>query len=371
MLRVLHVLTSMNMGGMESIIMNMYRGIDRKKVQFDFLLFDTEEKQFYEEEIEKMGGKIYKVISRRKNLFLHKKQMKKFFQTHSYSIVHIHQGISYFLPLKLAKKYHIKKRIIHNHGVDLKYKKGIWNFFRKFFILPYINFLATDRFACSEQVLSSLFTKRVIQTHSYQILNNSIDALKYQYDVTIRKEERKKLYLKDEFVIGHVGSFTYPKNHEFLLKIFKELQEKNFSSKLILVGIGDEMGKCKQICKELKIEDQVIFYGRSNHIDRLVQVFDLFCLPSHFEGLPLVCIEAQASGLPLVVSKEAVSKEADITGNIQFISLKESPAFWADKIISTSKGFKRVNTTETIIAHGYDSKTEAKKLEEFYLKREL
>ncbi len=366
MIRVLQVITSMNLGGMESIIMNINRKLDHQKVVFDFLLFDTGNKQYYEDEIKSYGGKIYKVTPRKSSIFKNKKEMNDFFRNNHYDIIHIHQGITYLLPLKLAKKYGIKNRIIHSHGVDGKYKKGLFNIIRKKIILPYINSLANIRFACSNLILNELFTDKVIENKDYKIINNCIDSNKFLYDYKLRNKVRNELDLKDEIVIGHVGRFTNQKNHEFIVNVFKKYNEYNNNSKLLLVGNGYNIDNIKNLVTMLNLEDKVIFYGESDKVNELMQAFDLFIMPSRWEGLPLVTIEAQASGLPLLVS-EAISKEANITGNVNYLSLSDSYEIWANKIDEILKNYKRENTYDLIVKGNYDSTVEVKKLEEFYI----
>lgn len=352
-MRVLQVITSMNIGGMESIIMNMNRNM--KEVKFDFLLFDTGKKQFYEDEIKALGGNIYKVTPRRVDMLKNRKEMIDFFNTHHYDIIHIHQGITYLLPLKLAHKHKIKKIVIHNHGIDNKYKKGLFSIIRKLFILPYINSLATDFFACSELVVPELFTKKVIKNEKYRILNNAIDTNNYLYNEDVRNKIRNTLNLENEFVIGHVGKFDYQKNHEFIIELAKQLPDYKF----LLVGTGPNFDRIKMIKP-----NNVILYGSSNKVYDLMQAFDVFILPSRWEGLPLVSVEAQASGLPLILS-DKITKEADITGNITYLPIDDID-IWIKKIDSL-KNFKRENKLRYIIDGGFDSKTEASKLEEFYM----
>lgn len=350
-MRVLQVITSMNIGGMESIIMNMNRNMD---IKFDFLLFDIGGKQYYEDEIKSLGGKIYKVTPRRCNLIKNRREMKEFFKTHKYDVVHIHQGITYLLPLKLAHKYKTKKIIVHNHSVDGKYKKGLYNIIRKLYVIPYIDKTATHFFACSKLVLEDLYTKERIKNNGYYVLNNAIDVKKYLYNEKVRNKIRKELNLENEFVIGHVGRFFYPKNHEFIIELAKKLPQYKF----LLVGTGEDLEKYKAIAS-----DNVIFYGSSSEVYNIMQAFDLFILPSRWEGLPLVAVEAQSSGLPLILS-DAVSTEADITGNVKYLPLDINK--WV-KQIEKYKNFERTNTYELIKKGGFDAKTEAKKLEKIYM----
>lgn len=356
MIRVLQVIGNMDIGGMESMLMNYYRAINRDKVQFDFLIFNTG-KCFYETEIKKLGGKIFKITPRKSNPLKNRRELKSFFNTHHYDIVEIHQGITYLLPLKLAKKAHIKNIIAHNHGVDGKYKKGLYNFLRKNFILPYINRTANHFFACSNLILEDLFTEQTIKDKRYAIINNAISIEHYIYNKEKRQKIRNELNIKDHIkVIGHVGRFSYPKNQEFIMEIAKELPEYVF----VLVGGGDS-----QKLKELNLPN-VIFYGVSDDVASLMQAFDVFILPSRWEGLPLVSIEAQAAGLPVLLSSN-ITKEAAVTSQVTFLPLKLNR--WVKTIQSTINSSNRNNkdALRSIALHGYDCKTEAQKLENIYI----
>ena len=354
MIRVLQIIDNMDIGGMESMLMNYYRNIDRDKVQFDFLI-SSRDKCFYEDEIRKMGGHIYKVTSRRKNPIANRREMTNFFKTHNYKIVEIHQGVTYLLPLKLAKINKTKKIIVHNHGVDSKYKKGLYNIFRKKIVIPYIAKAATEFFACSKLVLGDLFNQEIIKKKKYIIINNAIDAEKFKYNKKIRDKLRKELNIENKFVIGHVGNFTYPKNQKFVIELAKRMPEATF----VLVGDGEMFEEYKKI----KIKN-IIFCGARNNVNEIMQAFDVFVLPSLWEGLPLVAIEAQAAGLPVLLS-DAVSSETKITDDVDFLPLDLDK--WINAI-NELKHYNRKDNSEIIKKRGYDCKEEAGILENRYLR---
>ena len=352
MIRVLQVLGNMNIGGMESMLMNYYRNIDRSVVQFDFLLSDRG-KCFYEDEIKALGGHVYKVTPRRKNPLKNRREMVDFFKNSDYDIIEIHQGVTYLLPLKLAKKFNIKNIIVHNHGVDSKYKSGLYDLFRKKIVIPYIAKTATAFFACSKLVLADLFSDEIIKNNKYTIVNNAIDVGKYQYNKNVRDKKRAELKAGDKYVVGHVGNFTYPKNQEFIMEIAKQ------TPVYMYVLIGD--GKYLDSCKSQNVKN-VIFCGARSDVNELMQAFDVFILPSRWEGLPLVAIEAQAAGLPVLLS-ENVSREAKLTDDVEFLPLDLRR--WVE-VINELKSYHRKDNCDSIKERGYDCSEEAYKLEKNY-----
>lgn len=354
MIKVLQIIDNMNIGGMESMLMNYYKNMDRKKIQYDFLIFHKE-KCFYEDEIKYLGGNVFKITPRRKNPVLNFNELKRFFENNSYDIVEIHQGVTYLLPIRLAKKYGVKRIIIHSHGVDGKYKKGLYNIYRKKVVIPYLNKNATDFFACSELITEDLFNQERCQAKNYYLINNSVDVTKFMYNEKIRSSVRKDLNIEKDFVVGHVGRFHYQKNQDFIIQLANKIP--NF--KFVLIGEGEDFEKIKKIAP-----DNVILYGASSKVNYLMQAFDVFILPSRWEGLPLVGVEAQAAGLPVVLS-ENITKETDITGNALFLPLNLE--IWMNEL-NKLRNYNRKDTSKIIENSGYDSKTEAKKLEKIYEK---
>lgn len=352
-------------GGIESVIMNYYRNIDRSKIQFDFLC--NTEKVAYEEEIKELGGTIYRITARSRDYKKYKQEMKNFFETHSkeYSTIWVNicslANIDY---LKYAKKYGIKHRIIHCHNSQNmdSFLRGLLHRWNKLFITKY----ATDFWSCSDDASSWFFNKKIIQDNKYVILKNAIDLEKFRFNKQIRKEYREKMNLEDYFVIGHIGRFHFQKNHDFLIKIFYEIQKKNKKSKLLLIGIGEDFEKIKKQVEEMKIEKNVIFLGSRNDVNCLLNVMDLFLFPSLFEGLPVALLEAQANGLPIVTSEEGVPKEAKIVNNFEYISLNKEANYWAQKILQTNLKNNSKDNIDELKRKGFDISIEKEKIEKFF-----
>lgn len=216
-IRILHVLGGLNRGGAETMVMNVYRNIDRSKIQFDFIIHTTE-KCDYEDEIKNLGGEIYRVPRYNgKNHIVYKNVWHKFFRLHSeYKIIHGHLRSTAAIYLNIAKKYKLKT-IAHSHNTSSG--SGVAAVIKNVMQIP-IRYIADYLFACSDDAGKWLFGKNVINNKKYRIIENSIDCDSYMYNDHLRNNMRKSLDLNDKYVIGHVGRFNIQKNHEFLLEVF-------------------------------------------------------------------------------------------------------------------------------------------------------
>ena len=361
-LRILHVVTSMSRAGLETMLMNYYRAIDRSKIQFDFLVH-RDKKGDYDDEIRSMGGRIYHLPSISfAHLIDYNKRACDFFVNHpEYSIVHSHLDSLSALPLAAAKKANISTRIAHSHtsNFDSGLKKPIRNMTKR--LIPKY---ATDFFGCSNEAMEFMFGKRAAK--GGVVISNAIDASKFTFDKKIRKKIRKEFSLPDNcFVVGHVGRFNYPKNHEFIISIFNELLKQEPSAKLMLVGDGENRATIEKQISDLGISKSVILTGVRADIYDLMQAMDVFLMPSRYEGLPVVSIEAQASGLPCVFS-DAVTDELDVTGNCIFLPLSQPSDEWAASVINAAGRHKRKKCTELVSNAGFDISTEAGGLSNLY-----
>lgn len=362
-IRILHVLATMDMGGIENFLMNIYRSIDRKKIQFDFIINNRGEEDIFEKEIKDLGGKVFKVPSIvNKGHFAYIKALRKIFRENNYQIVHSHyNAISGFI-LNEAKKCNIKNRIAHSHiapDKDFQYK-GLAELYKSY-SKSLINKNSTLKFACSKEAGKWLYGKE-----KFQVINNGITTTKYIFNEELRRLKRKELNIKEEeIIIGHIGRFNSQKNHEFIIKIFNELLKLNSNYKLILVGDGELRTEIEEQAKNLTLTERVLFLGIRKDVNELLQAFDLFLFPSLYEGLPVTMIEVQASGLKAFIS-DTISKEVDLNCDlIEWLSLNQSAKEWAT-YIDNNKKYERKNTFEKIKAARYDSNWNARKLEELY-----
>lgn len=362
-IRVAHIIGKWLGGGVESVVMNYYRHIDRTKIQFDFLC-DEDSTNIPYKEIEQLGGRVI-LIPPYQKVFKYQKELIRIFKENNYKIVHSHINTLSVFPLRAAKKAGVKVRIAHSHSTTNKkeWKKNLL----KQILRPFSKVYATDYMCCSELAGRWLFGDKAYDSGKVYLLNNAIDLDKFKYNESLRKEKRKELGISDDtLVIGHIGRFVAQKNHDYLIDIFNEVLKKNNNSILLLVGQGPLMEEIKNKVKELKLNDSVRFLGQRNDVNELYQAFDVFCLPSLYEGLPVVGVEAQASGLLCILSN-AMTKETKVLDITKFISLNNTPKDWADSILDDVKKYKRIDTSKEMTSKNFNIKEEAKKLEKYYL----
>lgn len=358
MVRVLQVVTHMNRGGLETMLMNYYRHMDRSQVQFDFLVH-RQEKAAYDEEIELLGGTIYRMPVLNPFGKHYKNELNRFFEEHAeYKVVHVHQDCMSSVILKVAEKQGVPVRVAHSHcaSQDKNLKYLIKMYYRK-----QISKYATHLMACGTEAGKWMFSGA-----DFEVLNNAIDSLAYRFDGSQRKIMRMQLGVEDDtLLVGNVGRFNYQKNHTFLVDIFKNICEKQ-KAKLLLVGDGTLRSEIEQKVKDANLEEQVIFTGVRSDVSELLQAMDVFVFPSNYEGLPVTMIEAQAAGLPCVIS-DKVSIECKKTDLVQQIPLSAGANAWAETIIK-GQAKKRRDTSEEIKKSGFDIQENAKRLQQFYMR---
>ncbi|CUS16842.1 glycosyltransferase family 1 protein [Lactobacillus delbrueckii] len=358
-IRVLHILQRMEAGGTQALVMNNYRKIDRTKVQFDFFV-EYPNKQFYDDEIVRLGGKIYyNSVRVDGNIRKFQKNLANILKTGQYKIVHVHTySIGYFV-LKTAKKCGVPIRIVHSHNNETVHDS---KYFLKLILQKLYPIYATDFISCSTDAGKYLFKNR-----EFDVLKNSIDSEKFIFSQGIRDKVRCELGVSDNFVVGHIGRLHQQKNHQFLLQVFAEIKKKKPNAILLLVGEGPLKNEIIAQVKKLGLEDSVKFLGNRKDVSCLDQAFDVFVLPSLFEGLGIVAVEAQAAGLPVLCST-GVSKDAKISPIFHYLSLDKTPTIWADKAIKISKDkLAHTNMQSYVIESGYDVSDTARWLQQYYL----
>lgn len=357
-IRVLQVVASLNAGGMENYIMNLYRMVDRSKVQFDFVVHHAAI-GLYEEEIQELGGRVYHfTVLDDKNVIKYISELNRFFGEHrEYRIIHGHLSSLAVFYLGVAKKYNVPWRIAHSHGAGFLHTlKGT----AKYLLFRTTKWNANVRLACSTEAGKYLYGK-----DSFEFVPNGIDVDRFTFDEKKRNEMRRKLGICDEYVIGHVGRFNLEKNHEYLLQIFKEVQQKTPNVKLLLLGDGELFSEIHKLAESLAIKDKVIFAGVHKDVENYYQVMDAFVLPSLFEGLPVTGIEAQYSGLPCFFSDE-ITREVEICPNAKFLKIgNENLNLWVDAICQQKTNIERNNIE--LITKRFDVRTAAKSMEERYI----
>lgn len=355
-------------GGVSAMIFNLYKHIDREKIVFDFFCPEYSTYGLVENEIKKMGGRIFEYrISGNKIIKKIKlaEALRNLIKENKYDVIHINSG-SFFFNLEVAlisKMLKVKKIIIHSHNAGGN--EGLKVVAMKT-LKPLLTWAATDLLSCSKKAANYMFSKKSVNSGKYRVIKNGIETSKYVYNSETREIIRRKLSIDDEtFLIGHVGRFNFQKNHKFLIKVFSELIQSRPNSKLLLIGTGELEESIKDLCKSLNILDKIIFYGLSDNVNELMQAMDVFVLPSLFEGLPVVGIEAQAAGLKCYLSKN-ITEETNITGNIIFLEINDTRK-WVEKLMDFDCSYNHKNTIHQIIESGYDIQSSAKELENIYL----
>lgn len=357
MKRVLQIFGKLGRGGLESFVMNLYRAIDRDKIQFDFLL--TAPGGDYEGEAKNLGARIFYIPPRSKGMKAYKKSLDDFFAQNAsrYSAVHLHvSSLTSIEPLEFAKKYCIPIRIIHSHSSSVKQnlKGRIFHYILHNLNKLRIKGLATHYLGCSDKALNWLFKGAGVRSKAVMV-NNGIDSSQYRFNESVRQEMRRAFGFQDEFVIGHVGSFIHVKNHRFLISLFEMILQVIPDSKLLLVGAGELEDTIRQQIHDLGIESKVVFAGLRSDVDKVLQAVDLIIMPSIFEGLPVSLVEAQAAGLPVVAS-DTISRDVALTSNIRFLSLQEPFEKWIDCVVDYHNNYERTDTAEVIRQKGFDIK---------------
>lgn len=357
MIRILQCVNDMHRAGLETMLMNYYRNIDRNKIQFDFLTHRPNRSD-YDDEIESLGGRIYYAPRLYpQNYPKYFKWMKQFFKEHpEYKIVHSHIDAMSYLPLKAAKDANIPVRIAHSHNtsIDKDFKYLLKQYFR-----AKITSVATDYCACGEEAGKFLFGNK-----DFTFIPNAIEVDQFLFNEELRKKKRLDLGIKDEFVVGHVGRLSYQKNHKLLIEIFNRFLEVEPNSLLILVGVGEKKDEIKKQIHKLGIDSKVKFLGNRNDVNELYQAMDVFVMPSFFEGVPVVGIEAQFSDLPCIFS-DKVPVEVKFNPKTKFVGLNDSLDEWVKSIRETTIELRNTNA-EYLKNSEYDITVAHSILENYY-----
>ncbi len=412
-IRILHVFGTLGLGGAESRVMDLYRHMDRSKVQFDFLvhaaaeptgkkcpssdeLMAVREPDYFDATVKKLGGNIYCVPRfHGTNSREYKNALRMFFMQHRgrWKMVHGHMTSTAAIYLPIARSCGIGTTIAHarSAGVDA----GIKGIVTKVIRMPLSNEKTCDvRFSCSKEAAKAVFGENLTNAGKVNIIPNAIDLRRFVFNAETRDRIRAELGLSNAIVIGHVGRFHYAKNHEYLIKVFYEFlrmlehdEVNSFSMlhgmrvRLLMLGEGSLMDTMKQLCEDLGITDRVIFAGNKSNANEYYQAMDYFLFPSRYEGLPGTVVEAQAAGLQCLVS-DSITKEVDITPLVSRLSIQEEPAVWARKVLNDLMlvGDKkeidipigdREKSSDMLIGQiknaGFDVKTQAEKISRFYL----
>lgn len=363
-IKVLQVMGSLNRGGAESMVMNLYRSIDSHIVHFDFVTHGAPDGAFAEE-IRSKGGTIYscpKYLGY--NHFKYSKWWKSFFEIHKeYRIVHSHIRSTAIIIFDKAKKNDAIK-IIHSHSTSNG--KGIEAILKRILQYP-LRFEADYFFGCSKEAATWLFGEDIVNNPKYHMIKNAIDTKLYILDEQVRNEYRIGLNIQNDCkILIHVGRFHESKNHEFIVDIVYNLINQQVNCKLVLVGDGELRKHIEDKVKKIGLKDKVLFLGIRNDVPNLLKMSDAFVFPSLWEGLPVSVVEAQAAGLPCYIS-DRITRDVNITDLVHNLPIEDGSSKWANAI---KEGLftKRENTMEEIKKSGFDITESADWLVKFYVK---
>lgn len=363
-IRVLNVLGTTNLGGAESRVMELYRALDRDKVQFDFMVHTDQEGQ-YSAEIRRLGGRIYHVPRFRVfNIMAYKKAWKRFFAEHGgYAAVHGHMTSTAAMYLPIAKRAGVPLTIAHarSAGVD----RGIKGLVTRIIRRP-LKYRADYCFTCSAEAADAVYGSRWVEKGRVWTIPNAIDAGRFGFRPAVRAEVREALGIADKFVVGHIGRFGFMKNHQFLVAVFAELCKMRDDAVLVLIGKGELEERVRAQVNGLGLADKVLFLGSHLDVERYYQAFDYFVFPSTFEGLPGSVVEAQAAGLCCLVS-DKVTREVALTELVTYKSIEEPAVSWAAQIMrGAKKALERQDMCAAIAGKHFDVRQQAAEMEAFY-----
>ena len=359
MIRILQMIGSLNVGGSQTMILNIYRNIDREKMQFDFVL-DHPDDTYFAEDVKALGGRIYTMpVFKGTNAGEIRRDWNNFFYTHpEYHVLHSHVRSYASLYLPVAKKHGVKT-IIHSHntsngtGMTARMKDMLQRPLRD---------QADILMACSNEAGKWLFGEEACRSEKYMFIPNAVDLKRFSMNEDARNQYRREMGLENKLVIGHVGRFHEAKNHSFLLDVFAKVHEKEPGSVLLLIGDGGSEKKnvIDKAC-ELGIAESVLFTGNRNDVPELLNAMDVFAFPSRWEGLPVTLIEAQAAGLPCLIS-DTITTDVDVSPLVTRLPI-DSTELWAEEIL---KMRPRQDVSEYIIRSGFDVQSSAQKMFELY-----
>lgn len=358
LIRIAQIINRMDSGGIETVVQNYYRHIDRSKLQFDFY-FAEGSRLSQCQELEQLGAGLYP-IPPYLHLFAYHRALYAAFKQRGYMMVHAHLSTMSVFSLFAAWRAGVPVRICHNHSTAC-WGEGIKTLL-KYVLRPFNKIFATDWFACGKVAGQWMYGSRAFHAGRVTVIPNAIDTIQFAYDSEARERLRGELGIpQNAFVVGHVGRFIYQKNHKFLLKAFAELQKTRSDAHLLLVGEGRLQKEIRRQAEAFGIQKKIIFTGARQDVNKLYSVMDVFCLPSHYEGMPVVAWEAQANGLPCLLS-DVISREASQGPDCWFFPLQKGCRQWAQWLAKPSK--RLAVCPPDIVAS-------AARLEQFYLERSI
>lgn len=371
--RILHVVSNMHRGGAETMIMNLYRNIDRERVQFDFLChykndnFNVENVEgAYDKEIKTLGGRIFKVPSLgSSNPLKYIKNIQNVIKENGpFEAIHVHTNKQAGFALLAARLRNIKKRIVHCHTSNWSYKNKVMSKILRVLIKVNANIFCS----CEEEMMEKIFNVNNKKEEKIYVLNNSIEIDKF---VNVSKDKvldlKKNLEIRESTkVVGHIGRFSEEKNHQFIIDIAKEFKGEDIV--FLLIGDGPLKKQLEEQIMSFKLVGKIKILGIKENINEYMNLFDVFLLPSLFEGIPLVLIEAQATSTKCLISNK-ISKAVDMDlGLIKTLGIKKSDVkLWKKHILELDKVQNHIpNVINRLTEKGYNVQKNKEILYEIY-----
>ena len=363
MVRVLHEMSALDGGGVAKLVYDYYKHMDHSQVHFDFLIYDFYEEGMYEAPLREMGCTIYKLPRFKKDKMGYFKGMAKVIREGNYDVIHSHMGSRGLFAMIFGKKYGVPTRIVHSH-IAYEPVSG-WKKKLNHVLAKIAKANATNLFACGKDAGKYMWGENA----NVHIMTNAVDTEGFQFDPVLREEKRRELGLEGKFVYGIVGRLSEQKNYPFLFDAYEKVIQTLDNTVLVIVGRGLEEEAIKELARKKGIADSVMFLGLRDDVPKLLNAFDLFVLPSRYEGLPVVLIEAQANGLPELVS-DKVTREMDVSDLIAFLPIDKGADIWAEEMSRVLVNTEQRAAYSHIIADaGYDIKKEAQRMQDYYIKK--
>lgn len=357
-IRVAQVIGKLWAGGVEMVVFNYYRSIDKSQIQFDFY-YDADSTVEPPQDLIDMGARFYKLPPYQK-LPQYIREIKKRFEKNNYTIVHSHLNTLSVFPLSVAWLCHVPVRIAHNHSVPGGTEVG--RDALKYFLRVFAKIFSTDYFACSEKAGRWMFGDRMYESGKVRVVKNAINFERFRPSLDEIEKLREHLGLKNKFVVGHVGRFTYAKNHIFLINVFMKIRKKRDDAVLLLVGDGELHQPIVDKVKKMGLNEKVVFVGKVSNPEVYYSLADVIIIPSVFEGLSLATIESQIAGVPAIVS-EAIPEEAVISNGVKRLKLSDDK--WADEALKIADNTVVLNEN----SNEYNIEYAAKKLQYWYMNK--
>lgn len=368
-IKILYFIDTLGIGGIQPFFCNIAKRLIHLEYEIEFLILDDGEEPIYEQTVRDMGITVHKLsgiwIDKPWDYLPYIRALKHFFiENHDYDIVHLNGSSKNFMVLRYAMKYGIPVRIFHSHSNSFVSTSVIKNVVGEI-LKKVMQRYTTDYIAVSKEAAEWMFGKKVLHSRNVPIMRCTIEADKYRYSVELRQQLREKYHCKEKFVIGHVGRFSYYKNHDFLIDVFKKIYQMKPDTVLVLCGSGELEKNIRDKAASLGLADDIFFLGWQP-FEKMVNMMDLFVFPSIEEAYGLVVIEAQMNGLPCVVSKEPITDDVKVTKLVREISVQDTVEEWAEKIVQWIPEMRREDVEKELVEKGYTIEDSVGILTEFY-----